>query len=217
MLFQQADMLRDVCQALGREAGIGRLDPASTISQALIESIGRPKVEYTMDTMTSQPTPLLQSIRFRASRIASISCDPFCSCTCHARYQIKTPLSLQNIIGSLFIGYTGFPSWMQGCNERSCSRQTKSVTQFSYSFPSWLLTRSIVGRITPAPELLLSMSRVIPSRSAVFHHSMLGDADKIRDLFTKRLASPFDVAPSGSSVLHVNTLVHILSNSENRG
>ncbi|MCJ1292557.1 hypothetical protein MMC34_004108 [Xylographa carneopallida] len=76
------------------------------------------------------------------------------------------------------------------------------VSRFSYYFPTWLLARVFMGNITPAPEMLLRVGNVIPSRSSVFHHAMLGSVDGIKKLFDQGLASPFDVAESGSSVLH---------------
>lgn len=196
-------MLQEVCQALSTSTKVKALDPATTISESIMESLQTPRISNELSHVALQPVQFLQSIRFKASRAAGTACKPFCSCICHAQYQFKLPRILSMAVGSLFMGYTGFPSIGNKCNEKSCSRRSKSVAEFSYFFPTWALTRGIVGRITPTPDLLLRLVRVIPSRSAIFHHAMLGDVEKIKDLFAKGHASPFDVAPSGSSSLHV--------------
>ena len=205
ILVQQATMLEDLCRTLAADSAVGQAGPTVQLENQIVskEPGGTTDTRSTASKSDAERTSYFHTIRVTASRTDPHSCSPFCSCVCHARVQMQTPSLLHYLVGSLFVGYTGFPGMTPNCNERSCSRQTKVTGQFSYYFPTWLLARVFMGNITPAPELLLRVAKVIPNRSSVFHYAMLGNVDGIKRLFAERLASPFDVADSGSSVLHV--------------
>ena len=206
VLVQQATMLEDLCRTLAADSAVSQAGPVVQLENEIVSEVSScmSDPEPVTSKSESEKTSLFHTIRITASRTAPHSCSAFCSCVCHARVQLQTPSILHHLVGSLFVGYTGFPGMTPNCNERSCSRQTKVAGQFSYYFPTWLLARVFMGNITPAPEMLLRVGNVIPSRSSVFHHAMLGSVDGIKKLFDQGLASPFDVAESGSSVLHVS-------------
>ncbi|MCJ1402645.1 hypothetical protein MMC11_005865 [Xylographa trunciseda] len=205
VLVQQAAMLEDLYRTLAADSAVGQAGPIMQLGNQVVPEVSDGTIDVKSATPNSdtERSSYFHTIRIIVSRTASDGCSPFCSCVCHARVQMRTPSILHYLVGSLFISYSGFPGMTSDCDERSCSRQMKATGQFSYYFPTWLLARAFMGNITPAPETLLRVVKVIPSRSSIFHHAMLGNVDDIKKLFAKGLASPFDVAESGSSVLHL--------------
>ncbi|MCJ1432425.1 hypothetical protein MMC27_001781 [Xylographa pallens] len=175
VLVQQATMLEDLCRTLAADSAVGQAGPIVQLENQIVseEPGGTVNSKSATPKSDAERTSYFHTIRVTASRT-----DP------HSQYYtISSDLSLLAI---------------QAC---SCSRQTKVAGQFCYYFPTWL-ARVFVGNITPTPELLIRVAKVIPNRSSVFHYAMLGNVDGIKELFAKGLASPFDVAESGSSVLH---------------
>ena len=54
------------------------------------------------------------------------------------------------------------------------------------------------------PELVLRVPRVVPDNAPALFYAVQGDIEGIKSLFSKGLASPYDVAlDSGRTALHV--------------
>jgi hypothetical protein len=114
------------------------------------------------------------------------------------------------------MGYSGLPVRNRACNERNCRKQSIPTVKVTYHFPHWLLARMIHFVLTlsymKGPGVSLSMPRVIPDNAPVLTFAVQGNLDGIRSLFSKGIASPYDVALSnGRTALHVR-----LENAQSR-
>jgi hypothetical protein len=147
------------------------------------------------------------AIRVRASHYRRTQCEGWCSCLCHRPRYVQTPQSLDFLLGSLFMGYSGLPAQSQSCSERSCRQQSIPTVKVTYHFPQWLLGRAIQFALSishmKGPELILRTLRVIPANSPIITYAVKGNLDGIKSLFNKGLASPFDVIDNGRTALHV--------------
>jgi hypothetical protein len=149
------------------------------------------------------------TLRVRASAYRMSRCEGWCSCICHRPYYLQTPQSVDFLLGSLFVGYSGFPIRRRGCNERTCHQQSIPTIKVSYYFPRWFLNRVVQFKAWSSymqgPSLSLNVPRVIPDDSPVFSFAVQGNLAEIRSLFNKGLASPYDVGLSnGRTALHVS-------------
>jgi hypothetical protein len=149
------------------------------------------------------------AIRVRASHYRRSPCEGWCSCECHKPSYIRTPDRVDFLLGSLFMGYSGFPVRKRPCNERTCRKQSIPTVKVTYHFPQWLLARMIHFVLTLSymrgPGVSLSMPRVIPDNAPVLTFAVQGNLDGIKSLFSKGVASPYDVALSnGRTALHVS-------------
>jgi len=80
------------------------------------------------------------AVRISAT-IPSQQCSRSCSCQCHTRASILTPLWLRNMFGQLFWTYSSSIS-MRSCNYPPC-RKRLGKHHFTYYFPPWLVSRAI--------------------------------------------------------------------------
>jgi len=72
-------------------------------------------------------------------------CNRFCKCQCHIPGRVETPRWLRAVAGSLFYAYTGSP-WLhrRSCNYVKCKGHSTYSSQFTYYFPSWMISRAFV-------------------------------------------------------------------------
>ena len=138
------------------------------------------------------------------------ACNLWCNCRCHVPVRLRTPAFLQQLIGRLHIRFAGLPfPGRQICNEATCKHGATATTRISYLFPSWLVYKRLEvsakwNRIL-GPELLLRVPNVVSPSSKIFVYVVNRDLDSIKELFAKRLASPFDIDSNrGFSPLHVS-------------
>jgi hypothetical protein len=148
-------------------------------------------------------------VRIRASAFRRHSCEGFCSCDCHKLYRFNTPQSAYSLLGTLFVGYSGWPSWRRPCNEPLCQRQSIPSIALTYFFPPWLVARMLHVAFSltymNGPKVSLAMPRTIAGNSEIFTFAIRGDLGGIKSLFSQGLASPFDVCESnGRTALHVS-------------
>lgn len=149
------------------------------------------------------------ALRIRASTYRRSQCEGWCSCICHRPCYLQTPQSVDFLLGSLFVGYSGFPVRRRGCNERTCRQQSIPTIKVSYYFPRWFLNRVVQFKAWSSymqgPGMSLNVPRVIPDDSPVLSFAVQGNLDAIRSLFNQGLASPYDVGLSnGRTALHVS-------------
>ena len=135
-------------------------------------------------------------------------CRPACSCICHRSHRLKSPSTLESIIGSVLIKINGLYGMSPACNETTCSRRASAIIRIAYRFPQWFLDRMIFsvlekrchGRINGT----LMVPRIIPKESAIFALAEAGDVRGVADLFHTGSASPDDIqAGRGFTPLHV--------------
>ena len=142
----------------------------------------------------------------RAKHFSSISCELRCICICHKERRMRTPQALDCLIGTLFVGYSGLPIFMQECNQQSCRSRSRPLAYVNYVFPHWFLARmvSFVGTMhTSGPMAALRIQRTVPADAELFTFAKLGNTEGLADLFKSGRASPNDVHYlSGVTALH---------------
>lgn len=133
-------------------------------------------------------------------------CSQWCSCRCHKIASISSPQSLCQWFGALSLACSALP-WRPPCNERSCQPRSSGSMRLSYRFPPWAMNRIVRALITSAPltgpVISLKTLRVIPDTEPVFLFAEKGDVSGIRTLFSRGLASIYDVDSAGQSLLDV--------------
>ncbi|KAJ4371530.1 hypothetical protein N0V83_004749 [Neocucurbitaria cava] len=134
------------------------------------------------------------------------NCKPWCSCACHKKTTFRYPKLVRNVIGNLFVGYTGMPGLTPSCNETKCQQRSASSLEVTYYFPSWLLSRMLSMTLTltafGGPELILRMPRMVNWTTPLWRLSTVGEFGQIGKLFSAAKASPYDVNAYGQSALH---------------
>jgi len=137
------------------------------------------------------------------------NCSPLCMCICHRESRLRTPDWINSIIGKLFLGYSGVPLiGSQRCTEIACCGNGTSLLKIDYYFPLWFLQRMITFRrqnsLLEENQISVRTPRVIPLTNQIFNFCYSGDVDAVRSLFTRKLASPFDVSTYGYTPLMVS-------------
>ena len=158
----------------------------------------------------------ISAVGIRTAQFNKAPCIPWCSCCCHVEGRLRSPVLLDAVFGSLFIGYSGLPINRRPCNEHSCRQRAIPMTYITYFFPRWFLARmvSLMLAMTPlaGPVASLKVRRTVPGTAKLFKLAQSGDVEKLKSLFEKGLASPHDVHfESGVTALHVSAGKHIPS------
>ena len=124
-------------------------------------------------------------------------CKDNCTCVCHRRRTWRTPRLLDKLLGTLFLGYAGFPYVTPQCDNEKCIQRLSLTGLITYLFPSWLLARAVVlaSRLssTNGLEFSLRIPRVISATAPIWNFCQVGDIDGVKGLFQQGLASPLDV------------------------
>lgn len=146
------------------------------------------------------------------------ACKRWCSCACHGTQRIRLPRALRDVIGTLFIGYSGLPVLTYPCDERTCRRKSAPSFHLLYYFPIWLVSRLLRVSATldsmRGLQINLTLPRVVWRYNPLFRFAELDDRDSIQKLFSTRDASPFDVNIDGNSALHVSTFCNMCKTSK---
>jgi hypothetical protein len=141
------------------------------------------------------------------------TCSNWCSCVCHSRRTTKLSTPFRNILGSLFIGYTGFPNFTPACNEAKCTKRSCPKAEIIYYFPVWLLARVVSLTVlfsgARGPELNLKMPRMVGWTSPLWRSAQANELSTVQNLFSSGMASPFDVNAYGQSALHVSIILGV--------
>ena len=146
-------------------------------------------------------------------------CSPSCRCACHKRQTFTMPVLFHNVIGNLFVGYSGSPVGIRRCTEDNCLSQSSLRIDVFYLFPSWLFMRALSMTLMRSclneVSIALKLQRVIPVGSEIFRLTNLDDVDNLKQLFNRGLASPDDIDPDGTGALTVcNLIPFVMESSE---
>ena len=176
---------------------------------------------WTQGAMVSpHQQPLNRVVRVKASYGRRWLCAAYCKCACHVvKTFFQSPALLKQVIGTLIIGYAGYPiRWgtPQPCTESSCLSRRKIQATVKYLFPAWLIEKAFFLRVTAQQlgeiKVSLKVQRIVPIESEVFRLIFLPNGvDRLRALFRKGQASPNDVAPELVSVLRVGSSLPTIS------
>ena len=137
-------------------------------------------------------------------------CSSHCKCACHEVHTFQTPSFFNQVIGSLFVGYSGYPRRMgtsPRCTEAGCLSRSISRIYIHYCFPFWLLAKAVMFGLKTqslgAISLSLTIRPIILNSSELFRLAGSSDVKGIQQLFSKGLASPNDCSEDGYSALYV--------------
>ncbi|KAI5459667.1 ankyrin repeat-containing domain protein [Mariannaea sp. PMI_226] len=197
-------MQRMLCDSLDQPKA--RKSRAATLATH-VPTDNKPKLSLGISSALSN-SALYVSLNLRNSR-----CSRECPCRCHfSRFtgiSLRFPQVFNAIIGSLFIGYTGYPVSPARCNFNQCLNRPGIRLMLTYTFPLWLLSytvhifteASLNGKFTAA---------LIPYRRMDFENSeenilyqlQWGTVDSVRSILQRNPAAIFDVYyRDGRSVL----------------
>ncbi len=137
-------------------------------------------------------------------------CRNWCPCACHARRKSKVtvPGVMENLLGKMFVGYTGLPVLNKPCDFRGCKDQQASTATMEYWFPWWFVSMNakLYLKYLPStgPQFQLSTTRRVPDSAQSITFAMQGNIDGLKYLFSQGSASPRDVSNSrGYSLIRV--------------
>ncbi|KAL8828114.1 MAG: hypothetical protein Q9191_002779 [Dirinaria sp. TL-2023a] len=82
------------------------------------------------------------AVRISATTMSQ-QCPSGCRCQCHGRMSVRTPPWLRSVFGQLFWAYNSSIS-MRCCNYSPC-RKSFGKHQFTYYFPTWLVSRAVMA------------------------------------------------------------------------
>lgn len=153
------------------------------------------------------------AVGIRTAQFPRVACKAWCSCVCHTERSFRSPSLMEQLVGSLFVGYSGIPILRQKCNQQSCHLESQPLMYITYFFPTWFLTRmiSLMISTTPlaGPVISLKTQRTVLGDSDIFECAKTGNINKMKYLFQNGLASPHDVSfSSGITALHVCVPCH---------
>ena len=141
----------------------------------------------------------------------SLSCPPERRCSCHTQQNVQALSSLANIIGRLFVAYSGSSVLQKPCNLSTCSQQNARSIRMTYFFPRWFLNSVVSTTFSTSrlgtPSLNLKVRKIVPETNRLFALCMTEGVDGIQQLFADREASPDDIHHRGGwTPLHVSHL-----------
>ena len=182
-------------------------------SQNTLSGVNPDNSHLICSSSTASPTRFLDTSAVPSNSIFHLikhqRCKRPCSCVCHRQGCLQSARWLENIVGSLFVGYAGLPLFFNRCNIKSCRRSSQTALCIRYVFPGWLMQRVIITKMdfsqNKGPELLLRVLRVRPNNAPIFDAMIRNNIDIIRHLLRSGEASVLDVSSSGESPLHVST------------
>lgn len=134
------------------------------------------------------------------------SCHSACSCSCHRTQRLVSPGTLERLVGSLFMGYTGIPSPFRRCDVYDCRQRSLTHVKLTYRFPAWFWNRAIHVAFLgggPSPELVLRFPCVRPFESDWGTFVRAGAVEDLKYLIDRKQASLHDVdSKYGMTALH---------------
>ena len=184
-----------------------------------ITAVDATRVAQTAATLTRRP---LHSLRKSVSLplglaaatamaiaipLAVVRCSTSCGCVCHRRHTKRSPIFLDQFLGTLFCGYHGLPYLVPACDSPRCTG-SDATAKITYHFPPWLLAHSFALSAAWSPTsgfgVNVQFPRLINPYSRIFLLSEQGDVEGMHEAFRQGLASPLDASASdGETALMV--------------
>ncbi|KAL9112793.1 MAG: hypothetical protein Q9187_007725, partial [Circinaria calcarea] len=187
-LDEHSRLLASISSSQSSLQGLLQLQPSATTQAHHPTNVG-----------DSSPSSI---ICIRAYSSQRSPCTSYCTCACHKVRTFQSPALLHKAIGTLFLGYCGYPMMgLQNCTNTDCLSQSSFRTYVHYLFPSWILAKILI--ITLASSSLdkisvsLTVRRIVSPGAEIFRLTQSDDVDGLKRLFSKGLASPNDSLSDG--------------------
>jgi len=159
----------------------------------------RPRLASGEKVRTPLRAPVQDSIGLRVQPHTT-TCRLGCPCACHTLQRSASPSILNNILGCLFVGYSGLPVIGPSCDDQDCRGARTKQVSVEYWFPASMWSAIIRVQVGMAlgrgPSLYLETLRRVPDASQCVSFAQTGNIDGLRYLFRNGLASPRDVSSS---------------------
>ena len=157
------------------------------------------------------PSNSVVRIKAHTSQHQRSPCTPLCGCACHDVQAFQSPALLHKAIGTLFIGYSGYPiKAVQKCTQASCVSQSTFRAYVHYVFPSWYfvkaLTITLMSIFLDEISISLTIRRIVPNGAEILRLVRNDHADGTKHLLSIGLASPNDSAEDGQTILSVGDI-----------
>ena len=153
-----------------------------------------------------------------SATIASQQCSRGCSCQCHTRASIRTPLWLRRVFGQLLWTYSSSIS-MRPCNYPPC-RKGLGKHHFTYYFPPWLVSRAIVASanlddlFSAGAKVLINIPLIVPEEGhLVWSLVIAGNLEQLRNLLAGDKHLVHVKNQWGQSIMHVSNTSLLLTPS----
>ena len=109
-----------------------------------------------------------------------LPCSPQYQCACHDMRVLQTPSLIHEVIGTLFLWYSGCcVRIVQRCTEADCKSQSTFRAYAHYAFPSWLFSRvvslTLTSNFRSEINISLTVRRIMPHTAEVFRLTLLDD------------------------------------------
>ena len=178
-----------------------------TLSSTRQEALQDTEEESTREgELAFKEAPLAIPVSWQQGR--KIECSSDCKCSCHTQKNVQALSSLGNILGRLFLAYSGSSILRKPCNLSKCRQQNARSIRLTYFFPRWFLNSVVSTTFSTSrfgtPSLNLKVRKIVPETNRLFALCMTEGVDGIQQLFVNREASPDDVHHRGGwTPLHV--------------
>ena len=190
--------------------------PLSSTRQEVLQDT---EEESTLEReLASEEAPLAIPVSWQQGR--KIECSSDCKCSCHTQQNVQAYSSLGNILGRLFLAYSGSSILRKPCSLSTCSQQNAKSIRLTYFFPRWFLNHVVSTTFSTSrlgtPNLNLKVRRIVPETSRLFALCKAEGVDGIQKLFVNREASPDDIHHRGGwTPLHVRHRLQVPKNMTN--
>ncbi|OTA64781.1 ankyrin [Hypoxylon sp. EC38] len=177
--------------------GIGiAVTPPATSTSWRSETTRSPN--KTRSTSVSEPTQQDTGLMIVTLQRPQSLCTSLCPCDCHRRTNTEIRRTFRSILGTLFIGYCGFPVNLFTCNVSSCENRKAYHFTATYVFPLWLVQRALHTVLGYESGHGLSFSvtlkgRVPGDKSRLIAATLAGDLNVVNRLLRTEQASLMDI------------------------
>ena len=135
-----------------------------------------------------------------------ISTDPAgaltCNCECQSESLYTSPWMLRSIIGHFEMRCS---RRLSACNQSGCRKLESNAITIGFHPPPSLWRRYVVLKVQNSPyegaQVFLRMPRIMSWSHQLWYFVKLGQIDAVTELFSKGVASPFDVTEKGGGAL----------------
>ena len=168
--------------------------------------------------LASKEAPLAIPVSWQQG--SKIECSSDCECSCHTQQNLQAYSSLGNILGRLFLAYSGSSILRKPCDLSTCRQQNAKSIRLTYFFPRWFLNNVISTTFSTSrlgtPSLNLKIRKIVPETNRLFALCMTEGVDGIQQFFVNKEASPDDIQHRGGwTPLHVRNRLGAPKNKTN--
>ena len=216
VLPRQEALLSHLCQ---------RIEESQATQVAMMRLLGdfrQTDVNVALDNSVAPPeslesaaiTPIVARPRLRSRNEFHIqnlqvrsACQTACTCSCHETWRIYTPRNLRKLFGHSKIEGAELPFFRPACSLRSCKGKRTAVINIMLFLPTVIAARMISLWFTSSPlygpELLLRVPRVLHKDTPAYDAICSGDLDTVKRSVFAGDCKPWDVDPTGQSLILV--------------